>query len=253
MGEEELIKKRLEDMAGRCSRGHVFVFSPFLSMAEQDVFHRLRLADHAIDQAGWVMFGGREDSERSMIRFGREEELGYAEAFPIVCVEMAPLMQKFADELTHRDFLGALMNLGIERSTLGDIIILENKGYVFCTTVIASFIVDALERIKHTPVKCRIAEVPQDVAAPPSVSRKIQVSSERIDAVIAKTYQLSRGESLELFRQKKIYLNGISCANSSALLKPEDVVTARGFGKFTYVGYENISRKGKKNIIISVK
>ncbi len=253
MGEEELIKKRLEDMARKCHHGHVFVFSTFLSLAEQDVFHRLRLADQATDQAGWVLFGGREDSERNMLRFGREEELGYAEDFPITCVEMAPLRQKFADELTHRDFLGALMNLGIERSTLGDIIILENKGYVFCTTVIAPVIVKELERIKHTPVKCRIAEAPQDVAAPYSVSKKIQVSSERIDAIIAKTYQLSRGESLELFRQKKVFLNGFSCDNCSALLKPDDVVTTRGFGKFAYLGYESTSKKGKKNIIISVK
>ncbi len=253
MDEEERIKKRLADMAGKCCRSHVFVFTGFLSVAEQDVFRRLRLADSGMDQAGWALFGGREDSERCMIRFGKEEELGYAEDFPIVCVEMAPLMQKFADQLTHRDFLGALMHLGIERATLGDIIILDNKGYVFCTAVIAPFIVTELERIKQTPVKCRVTELPAAAAATAAVERRIQVPSERIDAVIAKAYQLSRGESLELFRQKKVFLNGLLFENSSGLLKPEDVVTVRGFGKFTYLGCEGVSKKGKKNIVVSMK
>lgn len=253
MNEDDLIKKRLEDLAGKCCHSGRYTFTGFLSMAEQEIFHRLRNTASIVNQVPWTLFGGSGDSERNMIRFGNEETLGYSEEFPIVCVEIVPLMQKFADDLTHRDFLGALMNLGIERTTLGDIIIIENKGYVFCTAVIAPFIVDTLEQIKHTHVKCRITELPAEVSAPAVLTRKIQAASERIDAVIARVHQLSRGESLELFRQKKVFLNGLRCENSSYLLKPEDVVTARGFGKFTYMGYESVSKKGKKNILINVR
>ncbi len=247
---EELLRKRLKDMAEKCYRSNIYTFSSFLSMAELDIFYRMQKEFTHVD---FTLSGGREDSERRMIRFGSEKMLGYIEDFPIVCVEIAPLQQKFADELTHRDFLGALMNLGIERATLGDIIIYENKGYVFCTSVIAPFIMETLEQIKHTRVKCRMGEAPKEVTEPEMETRKIQAASERLDGVIAKVCGLSRGDSLELFRQKKVYLNGILCENNSILLKPEDIITVRGFGKFTYAGYEGISKKGKKNIVINMR
>ncbi len=250
MESEELLWKRLKDLAEKCYRSNVYTFSSFLSMAELDFFYRMKKELSHVD---YTLFGGHEDSERQMIRFGSEEMLGYTEEFPIVCIEAAPILQKFADELTHRDFLGALMNLGIERTTLGDIIIYENTGYIFCTAVIAPFILDSLEQVKHTHIKCRIAEAPQEVTEPEIEVRKIQASSERIDGVVAKVCQLSRGDSLELFRQKKIFLNGIQFENNSILLKPEDVITVRGFGKFTYMGFDSISKKGKKNIIINMR
>ena len=81
-----------------------------------------------------------------MLRFGSEETLGYEEAFPISCVVIRPSAPKFAEELTHRDFLGALMNLGIERDVLGDIIVRGAVGYVFCEDAMA----DYLEKKHHT-------------------------------------------------------------------------------------------------------
>ena len=64
------------------------------------------------------VFGGTENCERLMIRFGSEELFGYEEPFPICCLLAEPLIEKFADNFTHRDFLGAIMNLGIERDVM---------------------------------------------------------------------------------------------------------------------------------------
>lgn len=68
--------------------------------------------------AGITLYGGREEAERKILRFGSEAELGYEQPFPICCIRIRPLSAKFADKLSHRDYLGALMNLGIERSTM---------------------------------------------------------------------------------------------------------------------------------------
>lgn len=75
--------------------------------------------------------GGVDGCERQILRFGDEESLGYDAGFPICCIEIKPLIEKFADALTHRDYLGALMHLGIERSTLGDIMIRDKTAYLF--------------------------------------------------------------------------------------------------------------------------
>ena len=79
---------------------------------------------------------------------------------------------------------------------------------------------------------------------------KIQVSSVRIDGMIAKVYHFSRGESIEYFRQKKVFVNGRLCENNSHILKEGDVVTVRGCGKFIFAKSQGLSKKGKMNVVV---
>ena len=76
----------------------------------------------------YILFGGCDGTERNIARFGNSEELGYEEDFPIVCLEILPKSEKFAEPLCHRDFLGALMNLGIERKNIGDISVMHKRA-----------------------------------------------------------------------------------------------------------------------------
>lgn len=247
MDAEEGLKKRWEELAVKCCRNQCYTYTGFLGMAELALFHRMKQRLSGTDH---TLFGGRPESERQMIQFGSREMLGYEEAFPIACVEVAPSAPKYAEELTHRDFLGGILSLGIERATLGDIMVDGKKGYVFCTSFIAPFLVDTLVQVKHTSVKCRIGSIPERLTEQEWERIHIQAASERIDGVLAKVCKLSRGDSLELFRRKKIFLNGGEWENNSYLLKPGDVISVRGFGRFTFIGCEGFSKKGKKHMII---
>lgn len=237
-----LLKKRFEELANKTYRNNLYTFTNFLTMAEQDCFYQIQ---KEISYVPYTMFGGTEDCERLMIRFGSEELCGYEEPFPICCILIEPLIRKFADELSHRDFLGALMNLGIERNLLGDIIIKENKGYLFCQEKMSSFIVDNLDKIKHTSVKCSITEDVPETTATKIQEMTLVVSSERCDGVIAKVFQLSRSQCVDLFREKKIYVNGRLYENNSGILKTDDKVSVRGYGKFEYCGMQHETRKGR--------
>ena len=247
--EEELLKKRFRELADQAWQRGSYTFTGFLGLSELSAFYEM---EREISFVPHSVFGGSEDAERAMIRFGSEEAFGYAESFPIVCVRICPLQQKFADQLNHRDFLGALMNLGIDRSTLGDIVVRDNEGYLFCTEAIAPFIVENVSRIKHTSVLCEMTQEPPKQRQEDLKEFTIQIPSERIDGVLAKVYHLSRSDSAELFRQKKVFVNGRLCENSSRLLKPEDRVSARGYGKFIYTGQQSISKKGKLNATVLV-
>ena len=187
-----------------------------------------------------------------MIRFGDEESFGYTENFPIVCIKAEPVSQKFADKLTHRDFLGALLNLGIERSTLGDIPIVDNVGYIFAKEDIAPFIVSELRRVKHTDVKLSITEDIPSGALFKTERRKIQALGERIDAVVAKVFSISRGDASALFSKKLVYVNGRLCENTSYIPKRDEIISVRGYGRFIYLGYETTSKKGKLNIEVEL-
>ena len=118
--EKELqqLANRLRELADKSYGQNIYTFSGFLGLSEQDVLWRL---EKELSYAGMTLAGGFVQSDRKIVRFGREEEFGYDVAFPIACIHIQPVMKKFAEKLSHRDFLGALMNLGIERSTLGDI------------------------------------------------------------------------------------------------------------------------------------
>lgn len=100
-------------------------------------------------------------------------------------MEAAPLSQKFADKLLHRDFLGSLMGLGIKRSVLGDIVVKNNTGYIFCLDSIADYVVQNLDKVRHTCVKCRVVQnLPAGAVAEPE-EKEIIVASLRLDVLAA--------------------------------------------------------------------
>ena len=207
--EIQQLKNRIRELADKSYNQNQYTFTGFLGLAEQDALWQV---EREVKFAGITLYGGREEAERKILRFGSEAELGYEQPFPICCIRIRPLSAKFADKLSHRDYLGALMNLGIERST-----------HVKCEVVDAA------------------AEVPQEEP----VRQVIQVASPRVDAVIAKVYNKSRSDCLELFRAGKVYVNGRLCENNSKPLEAGDVVNARGYGKFRISGEPHATRKGK--------
>lgn len=236
------LKNRLHDLAEKSFQQGIFTFTGFLGLSEQEVFWR---EESSLSYAGYCLAGGYEGADRAMLRFGDAGELGYDVPFPIVCVHIQPLAQKFADELSHRDFLGALMNLGIERSTIGDIKAGEKQAYLFCQDSIAAFICENLSQVKHTHVKCAIVEDMGSLPREEPLTVNIQVQSLRVDGVLAKVYSLSREKSLELFRAGKVYVNGRICENNSRQLEIGETVNARGYGKFVLTGEPRETRKGK--------
>ncbi len=235
-------KNRLHDLADKSFQQGIFTFTDFLGLSEQDIFWR---EEEKLRYAGIHLWGGCENADRVMVRFGSADELGYEMPFPIVCIHIQPLARKFADELSHRDFLGALMNLGIERSILGDIKVGEKQAYLFCMDSMAEFICENLTQVKHTHVKCAITEEYHIVPEEAPMQVIIQVQSLRVDAVLAKVYNMSREKSLELFRTGKVYVDGRLCENNSRQLKAGETVNARGYGKFILTGEPRETRKGK--------
>lgn len=244
--DEVLFKKRLTELADKCYTNSQYFFTGFLSLAELTVYYQM---ERELSYVPVTVFGGAADCERVMLRFGDEELCGYDEPFPIACVEISPVVEKFAEELNHRDYLGALMNLGIERTTLGDIVIVGKcHAFLFCAQKLYPYIIQELDKVRHTSVRCALAKEPPKSTVTRLERKTLQVNAARADSIIAKLYQLSRSESVELFRAKKVFVNGRLNENNSGQLKPQDKVSVRGFGRFAFVGISGETRKGKLNV-----
>ena len=236
------LQRRLKDLAEKSFRQNIYTFSSFLGLAELEVYYKM---EKELWFAHPTLFGGDDGAERKIIRFGSPEEFGYEEAFPIVCLHIKPLLAKFADKLSHRDFLGALMNLGMERNCIGDIRVGEKEGYLYCQDTMAEYICDNLTQIKHTHVKCKVVEQIGTTQADEPEEKNVLVSSLRLDGCIAKLYNISRTESLNLFQSGRVYVDGRLTENNSRVLKGGEVVNVRGYGKFIFNGVKYETKKGK--------
>jgi len=236
----------LKDLAERSYSNNIYTFTNFLGEAEKNILFRL---SGELSYAGVSTYGGMEYAERVIAGFGREEELGYSKDYPISCLRIAPLSQKFSQELGHRDFLGSLMALGIERELLGDIIVKDNNAYLFCVDHIAQFICDNLTQVRHTNVTVSAAaQVPED-AKPDFRDLCVIVSSVRLDAVISKVFSLSRTQGQNLFSSGKVFVNGAECKSSSYAPKDQDIISVRGFGKFIFAGQQGATGKGRIRVL----
>jgi RNA-binding protein YlmH len=247
MNELELLEGRLSELCQKSFERDVFTFSDFLGLMEQTV---LKKATKGFPASHVTLFGGAEGCERVMARFGNPDALGWEEPFPIVCLKIAPKSQKFADDLTHRDFLGALMHLGFRREMLGDIAIFENVGYLFAEEKMAEHILASLTEVKRTAVTVTVAEdIPTgDLFRTETVT--IQVQSERLDAVIAKVFSLSREDAQGYFAKSLVFVNGAVTESTSHVPKVGDKISVRTKGRFIYGGAVSLSKKGKTNVRI---
>lgn len=241
-----ILRKRLKELAQKAFQQNRYVYTPFLDLYEQSVYQEEYSSFRYVTSH---LIGGHPHADRQLVCFGSEEVFGYLEEPPIACVKINPVSKKFSDDLTHRDFLGAIMNLGIERAMLGDILISENVGYVFCLEHIADVIADSLLKVKHTVVQCtHITEAPQ--IEPKYQEITGSVASCRLDAIIGLAFQLSRSQSIAYIQGKKVFVNGRLIESNSLTLKENMIISVRGLGKFIFDGVGGMSRKGKNRITI---
>lgn len=239
-------QKRFEELAQRANDREYTVFSDFLGLSEISEISAMRFSVPV------TLWGGYKNAERCVACFGDREYFADKSDYPIKCILIKPVNQKFADTLSHRDFLGSLMGLGIRREVLGDIIISENKGYLFCLETIADYIIENLTQVRHTTVKCELTDnIPTDILPQPE-NLEIIVSSERLDVIVSAIYKMSRSQVLPVFHTEKVFVNGVVKTSPSATLNVGDKVSVRGFGRFIYNGVLRHTKKDRLVINIGV-
>ena len=193
MNEEEVLVGRIQDLAEQCYHRDVPSHTEFLTLAEQDLFYR---TVNKILGVRYVLSGGYEAAERKAALFlPSYAEDGDASMLPIAVVRISPLNEKFADALSHRDFLGSLMNLGVERYKLGDILIDGNQAYLICMADMADYICAELKKVRHTSVYCEVeAGLPEELTEPKTERKEGSVASVRLDAVLSLAFSSSRSK-----------------------------------------------------------
>ena len=265
MDNDKMLLGRIKDLARRANENNYITHTDFLSGSEQfDVFSMcardsLITGDKQIDGVSYVVYGGVDETERAVICFLPEylDEENFllqekSEGAIISCILVEPVNKRFADELSHRDFLGSLMNLGIERNRIGDIRTDQTKGFIFVMDEVADLICDELCRIKHTTVRCRKVPVTECDIVPEFKEIEGTVSSERLDAILAFVYKLSRSKAQELVQAESVFIDGRTAVSPGYDLRTGARVSVRGHGKFLYLGVQKETKKGRLSVKVNI-
>ena len=247
--EDRLLLNRFAELAGRSNRQNRYLFTGFLSLGEQALFYQ---SAASFPTASYALSGGFASCERRMVRFGNPQEIGYEEPFPITCLCIRQTAPKFAGVLTHRDYLGALIHLGVERTVLGDILPAGHLAYVYCQDSMAPFICENLTRVKQAAVEVRPVKEAPDDALPCLKEQVFAAASERLDVLLCAVWNLSRSQSAEAVKSGRVFVNGRLCENSSMQPRIGDLITLRGHGRFVYDGIVCETKKGRYKVSVKL-
>lgn len=244
MEKDDFFIKRIRELANLSYQRDIVTFSDFLNLSEQSIVKAQAASFPGIDVS---CFGGYGHAERVIASFcpsGAE----LVRQYPIRCLKIEPRAVKFSETLSHRDYLGAILNLGVDRSVTGDILIQEHSAWIFCHQRIAGFLLENLSRIRHTAVKVSEVEEPQDIPEPHLVPVSGTCSSVRLDALIALAFQASRSSMTPLIGGGQVFVNGKLITSNGYEPKEGDIISVRGKGRFLFKGAAGQTKKGRISV-----
>lgn len=245
-GEERILLGRIWDKYDRCLRRNIPACTPFLSPKEQQAAVRLLHAMGVED--GFVLWGGYPGAERCQIHFLPEWQTEPI-ADAVVCLRCS-----FYEEnaLSHRDFLGSLMGLGLTRESIGDILVSPDSADILISASVAEHLERDWNSAGRTALQVR--RIASGEVRPPA--RQVKelrdtVSSLRLDSVLSVGFSVSRGKAAEAVESGRVQVNWEDCQKNDRLLGEGDVLTVRGLGKCRLTAVGGVTKKGR--IFITVE
>lgn len=242
--EERVLLARLLDRKEKAEQKGIPTHTGFFSPAQQaDAADLLA----ACPPGGGVLFGGYEDAQRKLWAFlpdWLEEEIWREGEDCPVCA-LSVRVPKGA-ELTHRDYLGALMGLGISREKIGDILPVEGGAQVLVLRETLPILLTQWDKAGRYPVTPE--PLPLDGLRPEKgETKKIRdtAASLRLDAVLSAGFSLSRSRACEFIRAGRVSVNGRPCDKTDRAVAEGDVFTCRGLGKCVLTGAGGVSKRGR--------
>lgn len=249
MTKDELITAKIEDKIAQCRDGFYVTSTGFLDTHEQ------ALAKAASMRAAGVrifMYGGYDEAERRMmVCVPRDLPLSDEEATEGLMRIIRVKLPAISRELSHRDYLGSILGLGIERRLTGDILVRSDGADIFIVPGIEGFLLEELHRIGNVEVKVSSAGV-EDAVIPEVRADYIKdsVSSLRLDSIVSSAFRLSRAKAAEAIRKGIVSVDHIECLKPDRIVDEGSSIVLKGKGKAVLEEIGGESKKGRLRIVI---
>jgi len=245
--EDRLLLASVLDKIEVCENKNIPSYTKFLTPEEQALCRTM------LEYTGkrGVFFGGREDSERAVLCFlpdYLDEEYLRSQNSPIT-----PIRACFngINTLSHRDFLGSLMGLGLKREAVGDILVFDTYAVFFALSELVPFILQNMKSAGRASLSLEQIGFYEAPDLQQNISEKrASVMSMRLDGVVSAAFNLSRNAAAELIKAGKVSINHLPCEKVDTQVRSGDTVAARGFGKIIVEDNHTLSRRGRMSITV---
>ena len=242
--DDKLLFAKVLNRVSFCQKRHEAVFTDFFDPVRIEQFSQLVRKEFDVQQ---IAFGGYDGAERQIIGFFPNTTEPQINAFPIEILEIN-YNKKFSKNLTHRDYLGSVLGLGIERFKIGDILLNENSTVVFVHKDISSYILHNLEKVGNTKVSIQIRETTEPFQADTDEKQmNIITASLRLDSMISSIFRISRGKASDLIKAEKVFVNWKTFSSVSKNISIGDIIVLRGHGR---AKINEITSKTKKDRLV---
>lgn len=240
--DERLLFARICDLSERSERGRM-CFSRFLNLREQEIA-KAAVSAYSVEH---MFFGGFEGSEKAMLGLSQKDSELQKDYFPI---SLLTLKFKKDANISHRDVLGSLMALGIERNSVGDIFLYDNKASFAVTSQLEDTVKREIKSIGRYPVEI-VSYEGDKVIIKNTEDKTCVVSSLRLDSVISAVTGKSRTTCAALIKKQPVFINDKRSDKIDEIVPLGSIITVRGFGKFKLSSEASKTSKDKLRIIIS--
>ncbi|MGN0468343.1 MAG: RNA-binding protein [Acutalibacteraceae bacterium] len=256
MTDDQILISHARDLKNKSADCSVITNTAFLDLHQRSILFSIERENG--EYVKTFYFGGYETAERVCAvfvpRFYDIEHIGgYYEKNesenPLSLIRVEK--DKFSS-LTHRDYLGAVMGLGIKREAIGDIITDDDGCYIITLKSAARFLSENLVSVGRGSV--RTFEVPfEKIKETHQATEEISafIASERLDNFVSAAFSLSRTNSSAAITKGIVFVNNVLCDKTDAKISVGDKVVLRGKGKTVFSSVDGKSKKGRLHITIT--
>ncbi len=254
MTEEELLLSFIDDKIDECDRNSVIVSTDFLDLRKQSIAVNYLKKKKNIK---WLLYGGYDDAERKIIvfiPFYIDDFIDYISENE----DENPLRIFRADKdgfskLSHRDYLGALMGLGIKREKLGDIIVDEKGCYFFAKPSVSNYIAENFTQAGRGSISVSQVDSFNNFHYEPNVKEKCCfVQSMRLDSVCSAVFALSRSKASEFIEKGLVFLDDEQIFKQDCRVSAGQKIVIKGKGRAILRDDSSKSKKGRTVLIVDV-
>ena len=246
MIKEEILINRMKDLSRISYERGIITYSNFLNLNEQDIVERIQKNEW---YTNYEFYGGYQYGERQIVSF-LPDVLCYENIYPISILKITPKGRSFSEKLSHRDYLGSIIGLGIDRNKIGDILVQDNCAIIFVHHSIVSYVIDHFTKVRNTYILIEILDEFDASYSPTYIDMKGSVASIRLDTVLAIGMKESRSKLIRLIEGGKVFVNGKLITTNAYKLHEQDIISVRGYGKFQYDTILSTTKKDRLYINI---
>ena len=242
--ENDILLDSIEKKIDQCIVYGKFASSSFLDMRQRHLAEGLCRRQKGLS---YTFYGGYQDAERTVAVF-LPEYTSLEDNNPLTLLRIT---QNGHEELSHRDYLGSLVGLGIKREMVGDILVRKCGADIIVLKNIADFLL--LHYEKAGRVNLQVEIVPIESLIIPDARFEIKrhtVASLRFDSVVATAFSMSRSSAVQAINDGIAYINSQQCEKIDRIVKEGDKLTLRGKGKAILENVGCVTRKDRTAIVI---